>query len=375
MKIFKTAAILMVAIAGLASCSKDDNGGSKAVYEDATLGITLVSPNTRAVGTPASTDDQITDVNIFIVDASGEINTSWSTYVSSLSTGTHTETISVTTSASNVYVIANAGADLTTTITTKALLDGDYIIDMANSGQDQFTSRWATGSAAIPAFAQNGSGDWESTVSVTANFVAARITVEIDNQMSGPSTGYTGMQPDLVLTDVAILQARHQSKLFGSSLVAELKGTGSYWSGIYDITKWEGGYHASMVDPITFDAVSETFPDKYYYYVFENDADAAADYPTIVTLRGTLGTNGVDEYDIYYPVHLASYETPSSGTAPTGVERGKSYDIKFIMKVDPTDPNGGGGTTDPGTPLVNADVDVVIDINDWIPVALEKEFN
>lgn len=118
------------------------------------------------------------DFSVFITDQTDQI--AWSTYSS---TGAAITNFAVTTNAKNVYVVANAG-DLTSSITTMAQLNA-YKADLNGTGsQAAATNRWATGVTASPlSFTQSGN-NFTATTTVTLTFIAARITVTVDNQMA-----------------------------------------------------------------------------------------------------------------------------------------------------------------------------------------------
>ncbi len=74
---------------------------------------------------------------------------------------------------------------------------------------------------------------------------------------------------------------------------------------------------------------------------------------------------------------MASYEVftdTNPFTATSGIIRGKSYDITILLKGDAASTTG-GGTEDPTVPIHNAEIEVTVSINDWVPEALEKEFD
>lgn len=355
---------------GVTSCSKDGNEGAAAGKgEKATLNVSVTAPAmSRAVGA-AVPSDAVGDFSVFITDQTDQI--AWSAYSS---TGAAITNFAVTTNAKNVYVVANAG-DLTSSITTMAQLN-TYKADLNGTGS-QATNRWATGVTASPlSFTQTGN-NFTANTTVTLTFIAARITVTVDNKMAN-----YGDPGSLTLDGIVVLNARGESLLFpaagGTSLIPATYTSGKkFYEGMANpvspatpFANYPATGEFTVAASLLYDALTTTATDKYYYYVFENDALTDVTLPTIVTLTGT-DDNGDT---LYWPVHLAAYEQWANGTAftTTGIQRGHSYDIKITLKGDAT--NGGDGGTDPTKPLVTASVDVSVTLTPWTPVLLEKEF-
>lgn len=359
---------------GITSCSKDGNevypGAGQG--EKATLNVGVTAPNmSKAVAATVPTD-AVGNFSVFITDQTDQI--AWSTYSS---TGAPITNFAVTTNAKNVYVVANAG-DLTSSITTMAQLN-TYKADLNGTGsQAAATNRWATGVTASPlSFTQTGN-NFTANTTVTLTFIAARITVTVDNKM----TNYGGAG-SLALNGIVVLNARGESLLFpaaggGTSLIpATYTANKKFYEGMANpvspatpFANYPAAGEFTVAASLLYDALTTTATDKYYYYVFENDALTDVTLPTIVTLTGT-DSNGDA---LYWPVHLAAYEQWANSTAftTTGIQRGHSYDIKITLNGDAT--NGGGGGTDPTKPLVTASVDVNVTLTPWTPVVLEKVF-
>ena len=347
-----------------ASCNKEDNGIPEG--KDAKLIVQVETPSSKATGTAATGDATITGYEILVFDVNGG-NVG---YTSGTAT---TQEVTTNTNASEVYVIANAPAGLFSAGTTKtALLAYTTDLDQATAANSQYTKRWATGSSAVSAFVQSGA-DFVATATVVMKFIAARITVTIDNQMQNYIA--TATDGSFVLKGVSVLNATSASKLYGTSLVS---GT-SYYAG----TSMSGFAAANI--PATYtvksflkDAITAGIPNTngYHFYVFENAATAANDYPTIVMVEGEY-----ENQPIYFPVHLAAYEQFSTGSMSSGVLRGNSYNLTFKLSGDARFSEGGsypgdtGGTEDPTIPSgVTAKCTVTLSINDWTPVNLVKEF-
>ena len=348
-----------------ASCSKDNNEAIAPQGEGAKVIVNINTPESKAAGTAATGDNTITSYSIFIFDATGAL-------VGSANGSASSQEVTTTTKAKDVYVLANAPVGVLGSISNKAALlayttNLDQSLVPANS---QYSARWATGSAAIASFTQNGSGAFEAAVSVAMKFIAARITVTIDNAMTNYNA--TATDGSYVMKGVSVLNATSASLLYGSSLIP---GTSGYYSGIL----MTGFAYAPTTVVKTFlrDVIPAGVPNTsgYHFYVFENAATAVGQFPTIVTIEG--------EYDgqpVYHAIHLAAYEQFATGSMTASVLRGNSYNLTFKLTGNAKKDDGGsypgdtGGSDDPTEPLVSAKCTVSLSINDWTPVNLVKNF-
>ena len=376
-------AMTAIAVTGLVGCSKGDNPPPDE-ERNAVMYVTLENPSlTRVAGAAPGTATTVTDYSVFVLD--GDNNATWKTYVEVGDDPTKlTTAIEVTTAAKAVYVIANAGSDLTGRYSTKAQLES------ANPQAglvDQYTSRWATGfqDGAGWSFQTADSNDndlLEEHVTLRLKLIAARIVVTVDNNM----TGYDGTSSGTVrISDVAVLNARGQSRLFpgsGTSLIPSsynpannkfIEGFAddsfAHYPNETDYTVEAAGVNR-LNNPYTF--TDADTPTRSYFYVFENDAMTEDDYPTIVTL---VGTSSDGTTPVYFPVHLAPYETWASNTTgyAGGIQRGNSYNITISLSGDAT-VGDGGGTHDPTVSVTNVELMATIVIDDWTPVPLGKNF-
>lgn len=364
---FKYAIMAVAALTmGLTSCNNDNEGVIDAANgEKAKLNIEIAEPvMSKATGAPEA--DVIANYTVFVTNQSDEIG--WTYYNASGANLTGDNALEVSNKAKHVYIVANAG-DLSGTIKTVAQLNGTYLADLNAAGAgSQLTTRWATGSTSTALSFTESSGVYSANAAVTLKFIAARITLTIQNGMTGYNAANT--DGDLVLNSVAVLNARGQSKLFGTSLIPSAYTDGKkYYEGFVNNNFPLYPTNSSVASSMLSNTIAAgDFTTTYHYYVFENDATTAAQSPTIITLVGTF--NGKT---IYYPVHLASYETFKTGTT-TGanfITRGHSYNITINMTVDPKNP---GGTIDPFEPITNGKVNITLDLTDWTPITLGKEF-
>lgn len=343
MKKTRLLAAALAAVLMLGSCAKEQDNAPEVAGQRAKLTVRISNPASKSVSPIPTADRTVTKFLAFVFRADGDLDV-----LVKSSDGTTVSTNQATTAATEIYLIANADFAQFENITTKAAL----LAEVATSDAQQ-SVRWATGSEAIT-FTQSGN-DFSADVDIALKFVSSRIVVNVVNEMENYDQGEPG---ELVLTDVAILNAFQTSKLFGSSLVSATK---SYYSGISmaGMTNMPTVYD---VKSYLTDSYSEG--DVYHYYVLENDAATFEEHPTIVTLVAEF-----KEQTIYFPVHLAPYEEP----ATAGVVRGKSYSITITLSGDAS-PDGGGGVIDPTIPVISATVNVSVTIDDWDTVAIGKEF-
>ncbi len=364
-------AVAAIAVAGITSCNKGD-GPAPGEERAAVLNITLANPaldGTRAAGT-LPTDNLVANYTVFVFNGDGSLAAKQ--HFTTSDTGD--ERIPVTTNAREVYVIANAG-DQTANYSTKAAL-GTTAVDLLTTQYTLSNSgRWATGNETLGAFSSDPIP--VATATVTLKFIAARITVTVNNQMTNTEDAGAA-----TVSSVAVLNARGQSRLFpgtGSSLIpqstdASYAATSQYLEGL-DISGFDNKPESSLYSGTTAEmltAYNAALPDgqKYYFYVFENHAITPTTAPTIVTLVATAGGT-----TFYLPVHLAPYETFTDATTAlaNGVVRGNSYDLTITLTGDATTIIN-RGNDDPTVPLLRAEVNVTLDLNDWEAVPLGKNF-
>jgi hypothetical protein len=373
----------------IVSCSTTDNEPLNEVPGGkAFLNVAISTPSTtRAKGTTEApvAPDKISNFSVFVTDQTDEIK--WTAYSATGGNLVATHALEVSTQAKNVYVVANAG-DLTSTITTMAQLTS-AIIDLNASTTilgSQKDARWATGSTSAPIhFEQAGANSFNADAEVILTFVAARITVKVvAAKKMLASYNPAAVDGSLVLEKVVVLNARGQSKIFGSSLIPTYAPNKMFYEGManddfeYFPATGNYTYDASSTATLLSDGITAgDFSTTYTYYVFENNAVTAATFPTIITIVGKYGV-GDKRASIYFPVHLAPYE--QIGNTVSGITRGKSYDITITLSGDPKIsggdyPGGTGGTDDPTSPVILANVDITMKLTDWVGVTLGKEFD
>ena len=365
-------AVTAIVFAAFSSCNTND-GPDSGEAKRAILKISLANPTmkvSRASGTlPA--DNTVTEFSVFVFNVDGSLAAKRHFATS----GAGNEEIDVTTNAKEVYVIANAG-DQTANFSTKAALTTTAVGLVSTQYTLTDAKRWATGNAELGAFSNDQTPVAEATVAL--KFIAARITLTVNNQMTG-----TADPEAAVISNVIVLNGRGQSKLFPvsqpasaivTSLIPQSSDTGyaatsQYLEGV-DVSTFTNKPDTSLFTaPVTEMLTAYSAGSEYYFYVFENDGVTAATFPTIVTLVASNSTTTA-----YYPIHLAPYETFTTGTmTTTGVVRGNSYNLTITLTGDATTAIS-RGTDDPTKPLLSAHVNVTLDLSDWTAVPLGKNF-
>lgn len=353
-----------------ASCSKEGgNDSNTAEGQKAKLTINISNP-TRTAGTAPSGDNTIGSYVAFVCKTNGEIS---KRVTGNANTATITD---VTTDATELYIVANAGTTFGSTFTSRANII-DALANLDDQNASGTGSRWATGSAALT-YAQQTDGSYLASPTIVLNFVSARIVLSVNNNTSAKTTS-TDATKDLKITGALVYNAGATSKLFpgavGTSATTLVPSTYSYFAGELMPTTW-AHYNSNvtvkgyLADQAAGDAIAQGATKTFYYYIFENGATTASAFPTIVSVTGTY-----DGATTYFPVHLAAYEQFATGTFGSTILRGKSYNINVNIKGDSSYPaGGGGGVVPPTVPVVTAKVEVTMSIEDWNAVPLSKEF-
>jgi hypothetical protein len=381
--VMKKIFLAVLTVLAIVSCSTTDNEPLNEVPRGkALLNVAISTPSTtRAKGTAVATDE-ISNFTVFVTDQTDEIK--WKAYSAAGENFEGKHALEVSTQAKNVYIVANAG-DLRSTINTMAQLTSKVIDLNAESTLLglQKDARWATGCTSAPIeFSQiDGENSFEAGAKVVLTFVASRITLKINNKMKGYDATQTGTS--LKLEKVLVLNARGQSLLYApensSSLIPTYTPGKMYYEGMenddfdYFPDEDDYTYNSSAATLLSDVITANDFATTYSYYVFENNAVTAEAFPTIITIAGTFKGQ-----PIYFPVHLAPYEELGVNTV-SGITRGNSYDITITLSGDPSDdgseyPGGTGGTDDPTSPIVSADVKITMELTPWAGITLGKEF-
>jgi hypothetical protein len=356
---------LAVALAAttLFSCSNEDVLTTQNSAEEAVLTFELEgdASETKASGTVSDTEDVvISNYLAFVFDARGG-RIGAPVYVEP-AVGVLTGSITTTTEAAKVYIVANTGvlaggplSGVTTEASFKSAV-GNLAIG-AVSTQTK-TNLWMSGLGNITFGIAEGT-ETKGTATVALNFVAAKIQVIVqDNRILDPTNEITVTDSEVVL-----LYAGAEGRFFADDKVSQT----SFYSG-------DTSYPAFSGDPTTLktflsDAVGTPFgvnTEKKvfnHFYAFGNNG---ATKPTILAVKSLKKQAGETNQTIYYPIQFTAADATKT------IEPGKSYTVTLNLKADIG--SGGGGVIDPETPVLEGDVEITITSAAWTPVPVSKDF-
>lgn len=393
MKKIKFFAVALAALA-MFSCSKEDVTDVPSVAgAPAEIKIKLLGDgkDTRAVGTPTDAADAVINnlaVLLFREDGTLDAKKYFNT--------TDNITITGTTSAKHVFVVANTGDIITagalgSVSTIKQLKDAITKLTSEGSGAGDATQTngnvYMSGEGEVTEFSSEGDKQTAS-VAVTMHFVGAKVEVKVnlDNAKGTYDTDY-------VIKSAFMLNAAGASKFFAEErrttlipdqtqfvgnadmpyfLTGKLQGTET-WTNIAKTI----GEATSLQTTFTTKADAEAGA---HFYVFENDnGTVRPDDPATTILvvealwkKSPNGTGGFGEKTVYFPVKFTAGD--ATGTEP--ITRGNAYKVTVNLKGDFSQGgNGGGGTTDPGDDIKSADVSITVTPADWTTKDISKDFN
>ena len=370
MKKIKFLAVALAAFT-LFSCSNDEieSLGNNAPGEQAVLTINLKGDGddqaqSRALGRPGATEAQINDYLVFLFRDGGALDCP----VVTGDLGQQlTTTISATTAAKKVYVVANTGGldqgpfkDVKTE-TDLLAATGSLMDDTNNTSTQKDGNLWMSGEGVV-----NFNGGTTVSVAVTLSFVAAKIELIVkDNR-----TGNTGPDIRIEDKDVVLLYAGQSGKFFG----ADREQQSAFYAG--DISY----FPPSSVPPgITLSTAlsdnkvattpfgSNTNEDVYnHFYTFGNNG---ATQPTILAIKSEKTVNNGTPSNIYYPIHFTMADAGAT------IVPGKYYKVIVTLNGD-VSAGQGGGTTNPEVPVVTSSVQVTVTPASWgTEISVNKDFN
>lgn len=418
----------VLAIAVLASCAKDDGLGSGDNGDASEAKVTLRlkgngSPSSRAAGPVVGNDEAINTLTVFFLNASdGVIGTPlWIN-----STGTPTTNLATTTDARRVVVIANLGTDQTGVgglfqgVSTLSQIQGK-LGDLISGGAATQSSGnvYMSGVGVLSPFTLEGTVQ-KATVSVTLNFVSARIQImsiewnggnaaagAVTDNVYAAKDGFAGNgAANFTIERVYLMNVQTKTRFLpntinwtvspptlGSDYIT--KAARSFAGGV----AWEGPWAGE--DPLapapapagfvqndeylldSMPAVDAATGNKLatpgYWHVFANNTDVTttADYPTALVIetkwRSVAGsTTEGDLLTRYFTVYFG-------GGDQEAIAAGNDYQVtlKLNGSFKPADDggDGGGGTDDPTTPTVNSVVDITVTVKPWETKPIDKEWN
>lgn len=380
----KSIFLSMLAIAALASCSKEEatippgsEGGEK-VIELTIGGAPLSVKSTTASNNDA--DQTITDLTVFGVSTTGAIVTKKyfsGTDVAAGAGQAKSVNFETKTTTESLYAIANIGSDLTggdLNVSTLADLKTKTASLLKTSGNDKVPSQTQgnvlmSGTTSTITL-QSGT---TYTASITLGFISTKLILHQLKRGAGSQGNYG--------TDFTIEGAILNNVQTSAHYVAT---SGSY---IPTTLTWATGLTTSSTitdkvtdfnNTITIGTSTDFNANKvvdlnYHWYVFENNNDGQ---PTTLLLHYKWKAKSSDTTmkDMYFPVTL------KAGQGFDGkLEPGRAYSITMTLSGDfrtSTDGggSGGGGTEDPDKPVTNGSITVTVTPTAWNTASVDKEF-
>lgn len=368
MKKIKFLAVALAAFT-MFSCSNEEvenlgnnAPGAKSVLTVKVEGAGNNQAQSRALGGAADTDDvKIKNYLVFLFRDGGALDCD-PHYNSSNAAATITNG---TTAAKKAYVVANTGELANgpfANVKTEAdlLAATGNLMDATNNTSTQTKDNlWMSGEGLVAFNGTNG------TAAVSLNFVAAKIQLIVKDNRSSMTGGTIQIQDN----QVVLLFAGKKGKFFGTS--AEKSAQTHFYTG-------DNAYTDPFATNVTTstalsDAVNTSFTDNTgntvfnHFYTFGNDGTTQ---PTILAIKSTKTVTGNpgSTSTIYYPVQFTADD------AKTTIEPGKSYTVTVTLNGD-VNAGGGGGTTDPESPVISSSIAVTVTAAQWDPKTVSKEFN
>ena len=406
----KTVFLSMLAIAALASCSRqefiDPPGPNPQEGDKMLVDITLGNGEmTKAAGVATADEDKaINDVTVFFLNATSQIVSR--TYVRSsdltpdeTDATIKTATVETRTTATQMMVIANIGEDRTTTGGALNVSTRDQLVNVV---QDLIVSDGQPQPSMIP-FQEKGNvlmsgegivsamtpdpagGPSKATADVTLKYIAAKITLA-KIALGANVLGTYGQ--DFTFTRAFLLNAQTKSHYFPTtdSYIPDAKG---YANGV----TWESSWGTDPGYPVVADfnqsltaiiAAPSDLPksDIAHWYVFENNPASvqSTDHPTILVVEvkwrkattggGEQGTDPVYENKMFNVI----FAPGDKGV----IEAGKAYNVELTFNGDfrPEEQGGtgGGGDDNPDKPNISANVAITVTPADWADQSTPKPF-
>ena len=403
----KTVFLSMLAIAALASCSRqefiDPNGGPQEgdkMLVDITLGN---GEMTKAAEVPSGTEEKtITDITVFFLNSSNQIVSR--TFVTGggltddqENQGNKKATVETRTTASQVMVIANIGEDRTGTgkalnVSTKAQLEAvlqDLVFEDGTPPAlvpfQEKANLLMSGEGTVLPMTPGGTptDPFTSTASVELKYIAAKITLK-SITVTDQALGKYGDGQDFVFTKAYLLNVQTKSHYFPTYLPAT--GDLAFANGTWDADAWGASDLPIVADfeqklTITSITANTAVENLAHWYVFENKpaSTAKTDNPTILAVQIKWKEKEANGGDIPADVYALKNFNVIFAPGDKGIiEAGKAYDVALSFSGDfrpgTSGGNAGGGEDKPDEPNIKANVTVTVTPADWTPEPTEKPF-
>lgn len=403
----KTVFLSMLAIAALASCSRqefiDPHGGPQEgdkMLVDITLGN---GEMTKAAEVPSGTEEKtITDITVFFLNSSNQIVSR--TFVTGggltddqENQGNKKATVETRTTASQVMVIANIGEDRTGTgkalnVSTKAQLEAvlqDLVFEDGTPPAlvpfQEKANLLMSGEGTVLPMTPGGTptDPFTSTASVELKYIAAKITLK-SITVTDMAQGEYGEGKDFVFTKAYLLNVQTKSHYFPTYLPATADL--AFANGTWEADAWGPSnlpivkdFEQKLAIPTITPGTAVT--DQAHWYVFENNPASTAkdDHPTILAVQIKWKEKEANGGDIPTDVYTNKNFNVIFAPGDKGViEAGKAYDVALSFSGDfrpgTSGGNAGGGEDKPDEPNIKANVTVTVTPATWTPVETPKPF-
>lgn len=344
----------------LIACSNENDPTNGAPGKPAKLTINLQGTmQSKGIETKATTDTLVSNYTVYVFRQNGDLDVT-PFYVSSASP---TIDHPITTSAYEVYVLANVG-DIPTSPAgvvnnkTQLLAAKGKLMNAAVTATTQTannlwmegnnTITWNSSINGVPATSVK-----YAAVTVTMRFSAAKIIVSID------TTSFTnGVDTQHVAFDNFVLLYAGQDCPFYATDANKAIQT-NFYSGETGYSGFTGTGFTTLASSILSVPMSSG---PATFYTFPNDGVTK---PTILAARGIQ--NGKT---YYYPVQF------NIDDAGYTIEQAKVYTVTLKLKGNANNGGGGGGSVDPEKPLYPAILDVTVIPATWESnITINKDFN
>lgn len=391
----------MCAIAALASCSQNDDVAvptDSAPPAKVTIRFAGSEGMTRAIG---SDDAVVNNLTAFFFNTAGAlIKAPMPVAGNDLKPEI---TLATTTDASQVVLVANVSAGTKfDAVTSLSKLKEFVVSSLGTEASGNFpinqtkTNLTMSGWGAINMNADDNTG----TANVKLHFMAAKIeTLKVT--IGGKNVGHYADTEDGVTDDkwftikqAYLMMAQTNSVLLPATDLGAWTGaftpaTFAYAGGLaWGTRPWENppvnpdpvkatdylqttipaGATSNVIDNILVSAP---------WYVFENASPNATGVVLEVVCNVRKDNNTLEKESRYFTMYFGEKKTGDSGNQPI-LNAGQRYSINIALNgsFDPGDGTGGGGTTDPTKPSVDANVEITVAPAEWTAVAvINKEFN
>jgi hypothetical protein len=276
-------------------------------------------------------------------------------------------------------------------------------------------------------------GTVNATVNLTIRPISSKLNIRVtlDSNFDTAANIAVGLQPGLLRFEngdgIRVLNAVSRTRVIGNAPFTGyntpfpwlVPATRSFFAGM-STTGFQNPAPGSSLQAFLADNMNGAGAGNrlFHYYLFENNAELGSQYPTIVTLEATWGfdldadntlhfdftalPNRDDRLAIvemlkrrktYFNVFMTRADAGKDDPTAygTGIQRGKAYEMVLTLSNSlleeggdgwfPELPiteipggGGGGGTTDPTEEEGDANLTVVVTVQSWVPVTIDKDW-